>query len=566
MQGSRRAVSSWLFVGALLLLCAVLGVLQYRWTGEVSLAARDRMRASLQDSLNRVSQDFNQEISAAARGLIPAGLPTDAGAVERGVLANLDQWKRTERNPRMIGRVAVAAPAGGALSLRMLDVAKEAFAPATWPDDWKEVGDRMASRLEPGAPMPPNSGDALVFEFPVMPVSAPGFPRHEVAWVIYELNAAYLRETVLPEILQRNLETGSGLDYQVEVVSRSGDAIYRSDATAGSIAATADAGVGLLDMRGPRDMGAGRGRGRGPGRGGPGPGPEFGRWQLYARHKAGSLEAAVAQVQRRNLAVTGGVLLLLIATAGALVRYTRRAQALADLQMDFVAGVSHELRTPLTVIHTAAYNLRGRLAQNPAQVERYGELIQKESARLKELVEQVLRYGGAVTGNVIRQPEPVDVEAIIDDTLAAGKAEIESAHGNVEKTVEPALPMIMGDPLALKHALANLVSNAAKYGLREDRWIGISAARGGSAGHPAVEIRVADHGPGIPPEEQQQIFDPFFRGQRAVQDQVHGTGLGLNLVKKIVEAHGGSIRVKSELEKGTEFIVRLPAAPNGGAA
>ena len=557
-------MSSWVFLGALLLLCAILGVLQYRWTGEVSLAARDRMRFALQTSLFRVSQDFNSEINAAVRGLMPADTPADPAAVERDILAKLDQW----RNARILRRVAVAWPVDGALKLRMLDVAGGAFAPAEWPGEWKEIRDHIASRLEPGSPpVPPYMGATLVFEFPLMPAAPPGMPRHEVAWIVLELNPAYLQGAVLPEILQRDLEAGSVIDYQVEVITRAGGTpIYRSDPAAGSIAATADASIGLLDLRFPREMGGfGRGRGGGArGRGAPGePGPEFGRWQLYARHKAGSLEAAVSQLRVRNLAVTGGVLLLLIATAGALVRYTRRAQALAELQMDFVAGVSHELRTPLTVIQTAAYNLRGKLAQNPAQVERYGELIQKESARLKELVEQVLRYGGAVTGNIIRQPEPVDVEAIIDDTLAAGKAEIESAYGNVEKSVEPALPMIMADPLALKHAIGNLVSNAAKYGLRDDRWIGISASRGGSD---TVEIRVADHGPGIPPEEQPQIFDPFFRGERAVKDQVHGTGLGLNLAKKIVEAHGGSIVVKSELARGTEFIVRLPALPNGGAA
>ena len=75
----------------------------------------------------------------------------------------------------------------------------------------------------------------------------------------------------------------------------------------------------------------------------------------------------------------------------------------------------------------------------------------------------------------------------------------------------------------------------------------------------AVEIRVADHGPGIPEDEQEHVFDAFFRGRRAIQDQIHGTGLGLNLVKKIIEAHGGTIRVESEAMKGTEFIIRLPA-------
>ncbi len=80
-----------------------------------------------------------------------------------------------------------------------------------------------------------------------------------------------------------------------------------------------------------------------------------------------------------------------------------------------------------------------------------------------------------------------------------------------------------------------------------------------------VEIRVADHGPGIPADEQEHIFEPFFRGRRAVQDQLHGTGLGLNLAKRIVEAHGGTIRVISAPMKGTEFIVWIPAAPAGAA-
>ena len=80
-------------------------------------------------------------------------------------------------------------------------------------------------------------------------------------------------------------------------------------------------------------------------------------------------------------------------------------------------------------------------------------------------------------------------------------------------------------------------------------------------GASAVEIRVADRGPGIPREEQTRIFDPFFRGNRAVQDQIHGTGLGLNLVKRIVEAHGGSVNVRSEPMQQTEFVIRIPAAP-----
>jgi signal transduction histidine kinase len=241
------------------------------------------------------------------------------------------------------------------------------------------------------------------------------------------------------------------------------------------------------------------------------------------------------------------------------VRFTRRAQRLAELQMDFVAGVSHELRTPLAVIHTAAYNLRGGVARDPSQVERYGVLIQRESGRLKETVEQVLQFAGAKAGYVIRKLEPLPAEAVIE-------AAIDASQCVVEKRIDPGLPAILGDPVALQHALQNLIGNAAKHGTARDNWIGVFASQTRNKQQAVVEIRVADRGPGIPQDEQKHVFEPFFRGRRAIQDQIHGAGLGLNLAKKIIEAHGGSIRVESEPAKGTEFIVRIPAAPPGASA
>jgi signal transduction histidine kinase len=258
--------------------------------------------------------------------------------------------------------------------------------------------------------------------------------------------------------------------------------------------------------------------------------------------------------------VTAGVLLLMLASVSALFLFTRRAQKLAQLQLDFVAGVSHELRTPLTVIHTAAYNLRGKMAANPATVERYGTLIQQESGRLKDLVEQVLAFASANAGHVIQKPEPVSVDSVVAQATESGLGPL--APGCVlEKRVDPDLPVVLGDATALKQVVQNLLSNAIKYGSEGGNWIGISAARDDSGAQPMVELRVQDRGPGIPPDEQAHIFEPFFRGRRAKQDQIHGTGLGLNLVKKIVEAHGGTIQVRSEAMKGTDFVVRLPAAP-----
>lgn len=283
---------------------------------------------------------------------------------------------------------------------------------------------------------------------------------------------------------------------------------------------------------------------------------------MLVRHRAGSLEAVVAQTRWRNLSVTGGVLILLMATIGTLFRLTRDAQRLAHMQMDFVAGVSHELRTPLTAIYTAGHNLRGRLAQNPAQVERYGEMIQQESGRLRELVEQVLRFASVNAGRVIQEPTPVSAQSLIEESVESSRSVLQGTNCTIEKRIDDGLPQIMADPLALKHAMQNLLANAVKYGAKEDPWIGVFAARTKDG----VEIRVADRGPGIPADEQRHIFDAFYRGRRAVQDQIHGAGLGLNLVKKIVEAHGGSIRVKSAPGEGAEFIVRIPAAPVGAQA
>ena len=579
-----RAALTWLAVGALVVLCAVLGFLQYRWIGEVSVAARERMRLSLQGSLIRLSQEFNSEITAACRGLLPGEPQRDLAEVEAEVAA------RYRPNP-VLQSVAITQATDDGLVLRRLDAETGSFAAVEWPAAWTATRERLQSRLsgEPWRnrrpPGPPQDDERLVLDLPIMGMGArggggpfveipppgpgpgPGLPRRRpAAWMIFEVNLQFLRETVLPELLHRYLGAGGSLEYQVEIVTRTDPAtvIYQSDPDVGSIANRADASVALFEMQFEQVF-----RRRGP----PGvrerPGPflgaiaraDLGRWQMFVRHRAGSLDAVVARARWRNLAVTGGVFVLMLASVAALIRFTRRAQRLAALQMDFVAGVSHELRTPLTVIHTAAYNLRGKLAANAAQVERYGELIQQESGRLKDLVEQVLRFAGANAGRVIRETEPLSVESVIDETIESSQAMV--AGHDVETKIDAGLPPILGDRAALQQALQNLLSNAAKYG---SYWIGVFASKAAGNGRAMVEIRVADRGPGIPEDEREHIFDPFFRGRRALEEQVHGTGLGLNLVKRIVEAHGGSVRVESEQGKGTEFIVRIPAAPAGSDA
>src|SRR5207302_2157924 len=132
-------------------------------------------------------------------------------------------------------------------------------------------------------------------------------------------------------------------------------------------------------------------------------------------------------------------------------------------------------RTPLTVIRTAAYNLRGRLAARPDQVERYGALIQSETEKLTALVEQVLRFASAKAGHVIRAREPVPVEGVIEDALRSSRASLEGARLVVERHLDEDLPPVFADSLALRHALQNLLDNALKYGTEASNWLGIFA-------------------------------------------------------------------------------------------
>ncbi len=574
-KNQRQGVISWVFLGALFLLCAILGHLQYRWIDEVSTASTKRLHANLRTSLEQISENFNSDLATACRALQSSGMDADSapGPVEDKVAARYAQWKRTGTHTQMFSRIARAVPQGEALAMRDLNLQTAVFGPAEWPAGWQGLKERLETRLaadprRPGrGPGLESPADGAVFELPILEprrdADGPPFRRREAGWLIFEINVPYARETVIPELLKHYLPGGGERDYQVEVISRAAPPaiIYQSDPTSPSkIERAADASAGLFDVRFDeifhhRPMPRSFGRGFRPEHG------AGGRWQIYVRHRAGSLEAVVARVRLHNLAVTGSILLLILITGGALLRFTRRSQRLAELQMEFVAGVSHELRTPLTVIHTAAYNLQGRMAREPGQVERYGALIQRESGRLKELVEQVLQFSGAQAGaRVIQETEPLSVDRIIDETVEASRGVIQDSHCTIEKHIEPELPRIMADATALKHALENLLNNAVKYGAGGG-WIGISAQSVGGASPAQVEIRVADRGPGIPAEEQEHIFDPFYRGRRALQDQVHGTGLGLSLAKRIVEAHGGTIRVRSSAASGTEFIVRIPAAP-----
>ena len=254
--------------------------------------------------------------------------------------------------------------------------------------------------------------------------------------------------------------------------------------------------------------------------------------------------------------MSAAVLLVLGLSLGLLLASARRAQRLARLEIEFVAGVSHELRTPLAVIRSAGENLADGVVSNESQLRRYGSLIRDESRRLSEMVEQILSFAGLAAGSRRYDLQPITVDDVVARALEACRTELAACGCQVVTEIDLETPPVLAEATSLAYAVRNLITNAVKHGGANEP-IRVGAARAGSGGE--VQLTVEDHGPGMDPADLPYVFDAFYRGSRAVADQTHGTGLGLTLVKRIVEAHGGRVEASNRPEGGARFTMWLPA-------
>jgi signal transduction histidine kinase len=284
-------------------------------------------------------------------------------------------------------------------------------------------------------------------------------------------------------------------------------------------------------------------------------GDSQGAWQLRARYRSGSLDAIVAQSRRRNLAIGLGVLGLLGASFVLVIVSAQRQQRLAGQQMQFVAAVSHELRTPLAVIRSAGENLADGVVDNGEQVKRYGALIQAEGRRLTDMVERVMQFAGIASGAPARPRAAVDIRALVAEVVTAAGADARERGVTVNMRQHGAIQPIVGDADALRSAVENIVGNAIKYspvGSVVD--VSVSAENG------RAQIRVVDRGLGIDAADLPHVVKPFYRGRRAVDAQIRGTGIGLSVVRSVVDDHGGELRIASRPGEGTTVDVLLDVA------
>jgi signal transduction histidine kinase len=593
----RRIGRELVLPGLLLLLLVVLAALQFRWTGEVSRAEAQRLEAGLHTSLARFCDDFDEELVHVFRTFSVSSGPelVDAAA----------DWREQSRYPEIVdGLFLVGRGGAGGLELSKLEPGG-GFSPVEWPrelEPFRERFERFEDAPRGGRFLPPfpfTTGGTLALVVPAPPPSPMGERERSrsdgIVATVVKLREDGFRERLLPELVANTFGTHDAMDYDVVVLDESRNVVFSSGEDAADVLRAPDAssrlfaiGRGLFGRRrGPERRphggpppgrglaptpGLGAGAGAGPGAG-PGSGPDRspagfremerelveGRWTVYVRHHAGSLEDAVGRVRRRNLAVGFGILSILGASIVLVTVSARRATDLSERKMEFVAGVSHELRTPLAVIRSAAQNLGDGSVTGADQTKRYGTLIEAQGRRLEDLVEQVLELAGVESRKRPSRREPVRLSDIVG--AAVSDCEHAASGNNVAVSVASASgdTFVLGDPDALRRAVSNLVANAIKHG-GGDGGVAVAVAITRREREREVAVEISDRGPGIPKSEQSHLFEAFFRGSRARANQVPGSGLGLSVVRQIAREHGGRVEVSSTPGTGSRFSLVLPEA------
>jgi signal transduction histidine kinase len=569
---------------ALFVLLPALAVLQYRWIGQVSVAAHERMRQNLRNAAQQFRDTLEGEVARALLSLQAGPLTARDGSSER-YSDRYDTWINTTLHAGIVANIYLVDTDGDQLRLRHWNGSTHTFDSASWPPVLEEFRPQFEHELveftaRPQQPRRVVLGDEDSLVVAPLRTIVPGARAQPTppmfGFTVLELDMSYIRERLLPDLAQRHFTHPGAETYRVAVTTDDNPAevLFRSDPDATVDATRADATIALLG--GPAfSFGRADALTRGPRRGGLG-NPlgdvvvrsedagrpiveDAGRWRLVVQHQQGSLEAAVARVRHRNLAISFGVLLLLTVSVGVMSGTSRRAHRLAQQQMEFVAGVTHELRTPVAVIRSAGENLSHGVVGSADRVKRYGEMIESEARRLGDMVERVLQYAGIESGLGIASRTPLRPVEIIDSAVASALPLVGPDKVDVHRDIAPDLPTVVGDAAALRSAVQNLIANAVKYGGR-DRWVGLRADVSRDRGRAEVRITVSDHGPGIPAADLPHIFEPFYRGSQALGRQIHGSGLGLSLVKRIVTAHGGRVTVSTRAGVGSSFTIALPAA------
>jgi signal transduction histidine kinase len=274
-------------------------------------------------------------------------------------------------------------------------------------------------------------------------------------------------------------------------------------------------------------------------------------WTLHV----GGASPTAGGSRRLLLAMLAAVLVFVWGATYVMARAIRREAAVARLQSDFVAAVSHEFRSPLTTMRQMAEMLEMNRLPSEERRQQYYGVLAGEAARLQRLVETLLNFGRMEAGAERFTFAEVDAAALVRDVVRDIEPQARHAGTQIEMGAPASDIHVLADHSALALALRNVIDNAIKYSPRQST-VSVELKKEDDR----AAISVIDRGTGIPPGEQHAIFQRFVRGRAAIDANVRGTGVGLSMVQHIVRAHGGEIRLDSEVGRGSTFTLLLPAA------
>jgi len=271
------------------------------------------------------------------------------------------------------------------------------------------------------------------------------------------------------------------------------------------------------------------------------------------------LAAQQADQRRRGF----GIIVFSIAMIGVgsvlSARLVRRELETARDKSDFAAHVSHELRSPITQIRLKAEALQLGLATDDLARARHYDVILRESERLSRLVDNILDFSAIEKGQKRYTFRRGDISLTVARCVEAARVAMETRVMQIDLELPDDLPAIWHDSDAVSQVVINLLSNAAKYG-QEAGWIGVTVRVIGTEKNEEICVSVEDRGIGIAPAEQKQVFDQYYRSSDPLARRKKGTGLGLTIVRYIMEAHGGRVGIDSRQGVGTTFSLHFPLA------
>ncbi len=284
--------------------------------------------------------------------------------------------------------------------------------------------------------------------------------------------------------------------------------------------------------------------------------PPFSNWKAALGLKDTNIDELARSSFLHSAGATVLVLVVLLCGIALTVRATDREARLAQAKSNFVSNVSHELKTPLSNLSLFSEILELGRVNSEAKKAEYYRIIRYESLRLSKMIDNILDFSKIEAGRKTYNFANGDMAEVIENVLSSYRYQIINSGFDVQTNIQASLPPVLIDRDAMAQAISNLLDNAIKYS-GEVKQLSITAKTLLSD----LSIEIADHGIGIPRAEQAKIFEKFYRVGNGLVHDVKGSGLGLSLVKHIIEAHKGTISVTSQVGKGSRFTILLPLAP-----